>query len=880
MILPSPMPIPRPLAALLVLALALAAAPAGARPADAAPRIIALALPEGVDAAPGAVARAAALADAQIDASLPVRVLDDGSRYEPLPGFGEGSRPEASIVLLREARMRGQRVAVYAVGPGALAGAATASELAQVIAPAARPLDARATLAALDTAPFATGAPAPDPVAAGQAWKITVAAAGVQFLSAEALGAAGLSLGQVNVAQLQLRHRGREVALEEVRVGGALTGLRFYAEPGDRWNAASVYWLALGSGSGLRMATSDGTPAGATVVTAAIEHGAWRANSLYESRQPGPDGDHFFSADLRTGPSADGAQPATVSVTITTELPPAPGLGTLIIGGASVTNGAHSLQASTSGAAQQYDWTGAGAWSTRLTMERGTVASVALLPRANADSALVDSIGWELPVTLRLNGRGASFTGYGGSFTYVMEELPGGASLYDVTDPALPERISLANGRFQDSAATPRQYVVTGPGTLHAPPVVAHTPVDMGRPINVEALYIAPAALIPALAPLVEHRRAQGLQTAAIATEAIYDAWGGGQIDPEAIRSFLRYAAESWSVAPTSVTLVGDGSSDPRDYLGRANPTLVPPYLAPADPWLGETACEACYARLDGEDPLDDGLPDLIFGRLPAKSAAELEALVAKQLAYERSQAPGLWRATVAFVSDNPDLGGNFITAAEESIELQPEGARIARAYFDPTAAADDPFREADPLDALGRSMGALNGGAAVLHYTGHGQQFQWAYTGPPLRQGEPTDKQFLLGLYSVDELRNGPWQPVVLSMTCLTGSFHFPALSGTVIDERLVARPDGGAIAAWSSTGLGVLYGHDALQRGFYRALWAAPGQARLGALTMAGYLELYTTESCCQESIGTFALLGDPLTIPRVHLDVHALWAPLVRK
>jgi len=119
----------------------------------------------------------------------------------------------------------------------------------------------------------------------------------------------------------------------------------------------------------------------------------------------------------------------------------------------------------------------------------------------------------------------------------------------------------------------------------------------------------------------------------------------------------------------------------------------------------------------------------------------------------------------------------------------------------------------------------------------------------------------------------------VVLSMTCLTGSFQIPAFSGTSIDERLVARPDGGAIAAWSSTGLGVLFGHEALQRGFYRALWAAPGRARLGELTLAGHLELFTTGGCCQESISTFALLGDPLTAPRVALNVHAVQLPLIR-
>lgn len=870
------MPLPRSLAALLATILLLAT-PAAARPTATTTITIAIELPPEADAAPAGVASVATLAGAADPASLPVRTLPDGSRYEPLPGFGTPALPNAPVTLLREARLRGLRVGVYAVRAGAPGAPATPAELAQAIAPGARPFAPEA-LTALDTTPFATGAPAPDPTAARQAWKLHVAEAGVQWLDAATLAAVGLDLGRIDSSRLQLRHRGVELPLEEVRSGATLAGLRFYAEPGDRWNSTGVYWLTLGDKAGLRIESRDGRPKGAPEVTTAIERGVWRNPKFYESRQTGPDGDHFFSADLRTAPANDGGEPASVTATIKTALPASPGPAVLTVSGDSVVAGAHALQVKLAGATAGYTWSGRGAWSARLSFAaRGEQAEITLLPGPAADAVLVDEVAWELPVKLELGGHGARFVGRTGPATYRLAELPAGAAVYDVSDPARPVRITFAGASFEDGGPAPREYVVAGPGTLHRPAIVAHTPTDLSRPLNAEALYIGPGALLEQLGPLLEHRRAQGLRVAAVPTEAIYDAWSGGEIDPEAIRSFLRYAAETWAVAPTSVTLVGDGSSDPRDYLGHGNPTLVPPYLAPADPWLGETACETCYGRLDGADPLADGLPDLAVGRIPAKSATELEALVRKILAYERSKSPGLWRATVAFVADNPDLSGNFPEVAEASVALQPAGARIARAYYDPAAAPGDPYREADPLRALARSMGAFDAGAALLTYIGHGQQFQWAYTGPPLQPGAPTDKQHLLGLYGVDELRNGSWLPVVLSMTCLTGAFQFPTFSGTVIDERLVARPDGGAIAAWSSTGLGVLFGHEALQRGFYRALWAAPGQANLGALTMAGYLELFTAESCCQESIGTFALLGDPLTIPRVDLNVQALWAPL---
>ena len=66
--------------------------------------------------------------------------------------------------------------------------------------------------------------------------------------------------------------------------------------------------------------------------------------------------------------------------------------------------------------------------------------------------------------------------------------------------------------------------------------------------------------------------------------------------------------------------MVGDGTADPLNNLRRDDPNFIPPYLVNVDPWIGETACENCYARLDGTDPTLDPLPDLALGRLTVNS--------------------------------------------------------------------------------------------------------------------------------------------------------------------------------------------------------------------------------------------------------------------
>jgi hypothetical protein len=167
-----------------------------------------------------------------------------------------------------------------------------------------------------------------------------------------------------------------------------------------------------------------------------------------------------------------------------------------------------------------------------------------------------------------------------------------------------------------------------------------------------------------------------------------------------------------------------------------------------------------------------------------------------------------------------------------------------------------------------------FNRGAGTLMYIGHGDYWQWGTT------DFAAEKPFLMGLNEADTLTNAERLPVVLAMTCLSSSFHIPAVRGTTVDERLVLFPGGGGVAVWGSSGLGVSRGHDALQRGFYRALWdeQAPSAA-VGRLTLAGYTELFTRGNCCQGTLRTFLLLGDPLTELRMH-PADRIYLPLVQR
>jgi hypothetical protein len=793
----------------------------------------------------------------------------------------------APVAVLRESRLRGVHLALLAITPLYVKQNTlqTVTDLDAAL-PGATLLDINAAHLLAENGPFLAAAPGPTNALASQpAWTLRVTQAGMQQLNGADLLAAGVPLDASS--RLQIQHAGHEIALD-VRDGGdgridAGDVLRFYApEPGDRWNAADTYWLTFAASAGRRMTARDIAPATAPLSATAIERGTWRNNALYDSTLPGPDGDHWYAADLRVGP---GTAPATLEATFAGALPAAPGATELTITGSAYTGGTHVLQVAVGGATQSVTWSGAGSWTHTLAVAgNGPGATLALLPGAVPDGVEPDSIGWSRPATLDFGGRGAAFAGLAGTWRYQLGGVASGATLYDVTDPTAPQVLSLQPGttpQFQDGPAA-RAYLLAGAGTLHTPVIRAHAANELASPRAADTVYIAPTALHAALAPLLEHRQAQGRRVALIDVQAIYDGWSYGQVAPEAIRAFLRHAAATWPLSPRWVTLVGDGSVDPHNYSGRGGVNFIPPFMAPVDPWLGETACEACYAQLDGDDPLDDLLPDLALGRLPAKDPAELSALVAKLLAHERAPTDVTWQARALLVADNyrdaagiADTSGDFAWAADQAARQFPTGVSVERVYYDPWGRDDagallhEPWREPNAARARARTIAAFGAGAGIVAYVGHSHTWQWAVTDPA------APENYMLGLFDPDELANAGRLPVVLEMTCLTAAFQTPSKRGTTIDERLLLAR-GGAAAVWGPTGMGVGHGHDALLRGFLGALRDRQN-APVGDLALAGTTELFATEACCRDTLRTYALLGDPLTPTRL-LAPRQIFLPAV--
>jgi hypothetical protein len=373
----------------------------------------------------------------------------------------------------------------------------------------------------------------------------------------------------------------------------------------------------------------------------------------------------------------------------------------------------------------------------------------------------------------------------------------------------------------------PRGYRVVSESSLLRPELV-NVPATRWKRESHRADYVivGPSDLLPAAAPLAALRASEGLTVELVSTEQIYSEFGFGERRPDAIRDFLAYAYHRWRRPSLRyVLLLGDGTYDFKDYLETGVLNRVPPLLVETS-YLW-TASDSRFAAVNGED----ALPDVAIGRLPAANVGEARRMVAKILAYESGTTPGATR--VVLVADDADEAGNFPADAEELSSRFFAGVDLRKIYL----------AELGAPSARERVASAFDEGASLVSYLGHGGIHLWA--------GEN-----LLDVAGVEALSPQPAQPILLTMNCLNGYFHFPYFDS--LSEALVKAEGKGAIAAFSPSGLS-LNGPAHLYHGLLLQALFEGGHERLGDAILAAQTR-YADSGAFPELVSIYLLLGDP--------------------
>jgi len=654
----------------------------------------------------------------------------------------------------------------------------------------------------------------------GSAVKLLVDHEGWYRVPLETLAGLGLDTRQPN--RLHVTAEGDEQAVE---VAG--DALEFYGLALDTASTDTrVYWVTNGRSDGARVVTipgsGEGPPAGDSFPATVTR----RDRVVYFASLRNGDADNFFGPLVSQTPITQTLDLAAVAD---------PEGATLDVSVQGVTDGSHDFDVALNGVdvghlAFEGQTVGAASFPVSNVVEGAN--DVTLAATMPGDDGLAGAISIDYERRYEASGDALRFTVPGGDRVTVTGFSDPDIRLLDVTDPAVAAEITPDVGQEGDGYTATATIAGDGLRTIYAlapaamaspASVAADVPSALRAPSNAADLVIVTTGeLASSVALLAELREGEGLRVDVVDVQDVYDEFAYGEKDPASIRDFLTLARATWRVPPRYVLLFGEGTYDPRGWLG-GRPDMVPTWLL--DTTLMETASDAWFADIDG-----DGIADIPVGRIPAATPADGAAVVAKLQAYAGVETGA---RSVLLAADQPDTF-DFPTAVAQLGGLVPPGVQTTTLIRPDSGNAD--------------LLAAIDGQPTVVDYFGHGNVDSWA--GAWLTSEDAAS------------LENASHPALFVSMTCLNGYFIDPYLPS--LGESLLDVP-GGAIAVWGSTGLGDPGSELAVDEALIaRLLGPAPAGGR-GALRLGDALIRAQRAAPSGDVAVTGQLLGDPTTILR---------------
>jgi hypothetical protein len=400
--------------------------------------------------------------------------------------------------------------------------------------------------------------------------------------------------------------------------------------------------------------------------------------------------------------------------------------------------------------------------------------------------------------------------------------------VFDVTSPDSPAEFSNLNIRQEGAGFSVRlpahrgrlMYAVSNEAVKQPASIVQNTPSALSTTAHNAGLLIITHKNFAAQAnDWANYRSSLGTTVKVVDVEDIFDEFNFGNSASLSIKDFLEFAKNNWQTPPNYVLLIGDATYDARNYTGTGFWNLVPSKLF--DSLYSETGSDEFLADFN-----EDGLAEIPIGRIPARTGANVTLALNKVINFEGNLGQAISRGALC-VSDLPE-GYDFAAVCNRVFdELTPN--------FNKTF-----INRGDP-DAHNQLMNSLNAGKYIVNYTGHGTVTAW------------TSASSFLNNSHVNGLTNSSNLTIFTMLTCLNGYFVEP---GTSFGEAALFAPNGGAVAAWASSGLTTPDVQEVMARRFFKKL-SEGNITRLGDLIN----DAKTAIPYGRDVRLSWALLGDPM-------------------
>lgn len=670
-----------------------------------------------------------------------------------------------------------------------------------------------------------------------QAVKISVNQEGWYDIPFSQLFSAGLS-PNTDVRSLHLYAEGIEQPLllvgSSAGPASATDAIEFYGTGIDTpFSATRIYWLVAENANGKRILTSLAASSGVTA-SASFPFTVIRQDrtTYFAALLNGENNDNFFG-DVVT------SAPVDETLTVAHRDSSSPASLTLDLSLQGVTDQQqHSVFVQLNGAnLGTFDFFGEILASQSFTVDPSQVldgSNAVTLTALNGDNdvSVVQSVELHYLHTYTADGDWLRATGQAGTEVHISGFTNAQVRVFDITDAL---NISELNGKIVSESGT---YGITVALPAAAPElhtILAFASDALATPLALEqhvptlddgnagadVVMVAYPDFASHLAPLVRLRELQGHHVDVVTTEQIFDEFNYGERSPLAIRAFLQGAATHWRRKPQAVLLVGDASMDPRNYLGFGDLDFVPTRII-----------ETAAFKTASDDWLTDfqqnGFATIPTGRLPVRTTADVDLLVSKIVSYENGEYSGSWNNQALLIADQ-NIDANFTSAVNSAAATLPASLKSRQFLADGV----------DPVTFRSQIIAALNNGALLVNYNGHGAEQQWSFSD-------------LFDDTDASALTNGGHLPVYLLMDCLNGLFQ--DVYAESLAKSLILAPNGGAVAVWASSGFTQEPPQVSMNLAFLHQIAAYPNQP-LGRLVLNA--KAGTTDNDVRR---TWILFGDP--------------------
>lgn len=504
-----------------------------------------------------------------------------------------------------------------------------------------------------------------------------------------------------------------------------------------------------------------------------------------------------------------------------------------------------------------------------------------------SDEAWVDYISVNARRHLIMTGSQMSFRDKLSVGTGVVSEMNISSNLsnlkiWDVTNVTAPKELALNKelGLYKYKVATDslREFIAHSGAAYY-------TPEAVGAIANQNLHEVSPANYIIITHPLFVnqannlaefHEEKQGLSYHVINVFDIYNEFSSGTQDITAIKDFLRMLYSRSEIGNDKelqyVLLFGDGSYNNRK-LTNGNTNFIPTFQS-FESMVATTSftTDDYYGLLDdNESYLNTELIDVSIGRFPVQTVAEAQTVVSKSKIYFTGNSQGQgnintgdWKNKICFVADDEDnnLHVNQTKSISDKVESENPNYNLQKIYLDAYKQTSTPGGERY-YEAQDDLREAVQNGALLVNYTGHGGEVGWAH-------------ERVLDLNDIKGWSNGAKLPVFMTATCEFSRFDDP--ERTSAGEYVLLNENGGGAALLSTTRVVNASPNFGLNTEFYNyALKQLDEQGnvnRLGAIVKETKNKRASSNSSTNHR--NFALLGDPalpLSLPKNKVVTNTL-------